>query len=105
MHGQGHLASLEADSESGRAFLLVDGLRAAEIFADYLDCEGEITGLEWLTPPAWLGEARALELAETLFELAPGATVEVCEPAPTHAQIGRSVGAFLGWPDRAGVST
>ena len=104
MHGQGHHASLEADSDTGRAFLLIDGFRAAEIFADYLDCEGEITGLEWLTPPAWLDEALALDLAETLFGLAPGASVEVCEPAPTRSQIERSIGAFLGWPDRAGVA-
>ena len=102
MNGQGHLASLEADSDTGRAFLLVGGFRAAEIFADYLDCEGEITGLEWLTPPAWLGEARALELAETLFELAPGAVVETCEPAPTRAQVKRSIGLTC---ERPGVSS
>ena len=95
MNGQGHLASLEADSDTGRAFLLIDGFRAAEIFADYLDCEGEITGLEWLTPPAWLGEARALELA-------PGAVVETCEPAPTRAQVKRSIGLTC---ERPGVSS
>lgn len=102
MHGQGHLATLEADADTGRAFLLVDGFRAAEIFADYLDCEGEITGLEWLTPPAWLGKTLALGLAEILFESALGATVEVCEPAPTATQIKRSVGLTC---NRPGVSS
>ena len=102
MNGQGHLASLEADSDTGRAFLLVGGFRAAEIFANYLDCEGEITGLEWLTPPAWLGQTHALDLAETLFESAPGATVEVCEPAPTRAQLKRSIGLVC---ERPGVSS
>lgn len=101
MHGQGHLASLDADADSGRCFLLVGPHRAAEIFVDFLDLEGEITGLEWLTPPAWLSEALALETAETLLGSAPGTTVEICEPAPTRAQIVRSVGLTC---ERPGVS-
>ena len=38
------------------------GDRIGTCTVNYLDCEGEITGLEWLTPPAWLDEALALAL-------------------------------------------
>lgn len=104
MHGQGHLASLEADSDTGRAFLLIGGLRAAEIFANYLDCEGTITGLEWLTPPAWLDEPFALDLAETLFDLAPGATAEEGAHRALDLRVRGGGLASLDGPDRAGVT-
>lgn len=101
MLGQGHLASLEADSDTGRCYLLVGSHRAAEIFVDYLALEGEVTGLEWLTPHGWLGEDLALETAETLLDSPPGATVEICEPGPTRSQIKRSVGLLC---ERPGVA-
>lgn len=67
------------DDNDDRVFLHVDGVCAYKVRVDFLDLEGEITGLEPCTPPAWLGYHQALEAAEALLSSDEGAEIDLCE--------------------------
>ena len=75
--GHPHRAYLQCRDD--RVFLHVDGVCAYEVRVDFLDLEGEITGLEPCTPPAWLGYHQALEAAEDLLSWEGALEVDLCE--------------------------
>lgn len=84
------LSSRESDpeDEDDRVYLSIDGTTAAAARLD----DGEVRDLEWLTPPAWLSHAAALDLVEDLRVADEGASVEVCEPPASRAVALRSAG-------------
>ena len=75
--GHPHRAYLQCRDD--RVFLHVDGVCAYEVRVDFLDLEGEITGLEPCTPPVWLGYHQALEAAEDLLSWEGALEVDLCE--------------------------
>lgn len=87
--GHPHRAALSSREDvADRVYLSIDGTTAAAARLD----DGEISSLEWLTPPSWLTRSAALDLAEDLLDRDPGAEIEVCEPPASRAIALRSAG-------------